>query len=219
MRRVAGVVPGLLALTLVLAGCGSTSDPGPPAPAAPAGAATDPAGSVSEALSTPAQDTVYPDVGQPGIDALHYGLGLSWDAEHATLTGNEALQFRATRTAPQFQLDLAHQLTVGKVWLDGRAVPFTHPAKNLIVDAPVTAGDRHLLQLTYSGTPEPVVAPTDRADFDTTGWTTTRDRSVWTMQEPYGAYSWYAVNDHPSDKALLRLHDPGPRVDGGRRQR
>jgi aminopeptidase N len=30
------------------------------------------------------------------------------------------------------------------------------------------------------------------------------------MQEPYGAYSWYAVNDHPSDKAFydVTIHAP-----------
>ena len=69
-----------------------------------------------------------------------------------------------------------------------------------------------MLQLTYSGTPEPVRAPTDRRDFDTTGWTTTADGTVWTMQEPYGAYSWYAVNDQPSDKAFydIRISAPSP---------
>ena len=38
--------------------------------------------------------------------------------------------------------------------------------------------------------PEPVKAPTDRPDFDTTGWTTMPDGSAWTMQEPFGAYTW-----------------------------
>ena len=39
------------------------------------------------------------------------------------------------------------------------------------------------------------------------------------MQEPYGAYSWYAVNDQPSDKALydFTITAPAPMV--GRRQR
>ena len=83
-----------------------------------------------------------------------------------------------------------------------------------MVESPVTTGDRHVVQLTYSGTPEPVVAPTDRPDFSTTGWTTVSDGSVWTMQEPYGAYTWYAVNDQPSDKAFydLTIDAPAPMV-------
>jgi aminopeptidase N len=122
--------------------------------------------------------------------------------------------FRAARTGTSFQLDLAHELTVGQAWLDGRSVPFTHEAKDLAVDHAVTSGDRHVLQLTYSGTPEPVAAPTDRPDFTSTGWTTTDDGSVWTMQEPYGAYSWYAVNDQPSDKAFydVTIDAPAPMV-------
>ena len=105
------------------------------------------------------------------------------------------------------------------MWLDGRSVSFTHPGKDLVVEAPVTRGDRHVLQLTYSGTPEPVVAPTDRGDFETTGWTTTDDGSVWTMQEPYGAYSWYAVNDQPVRQGVLRPHHRRAEGDGGGRQR
>lgn len=213
MRR---LLPALaLALALSLTGCGSAaSGVGPPVPAA-AGSATDVGTTAYDAaVSKPLEDSVYPDVGDPSVDALHYALNLTWNARHDVLTGKETLLFRAARTGTHVQLDLAHQLTVGTVWLDGQSVSFTHQAKNLVVDAPVTVGERHVLQLTYSGTPEPVKAPTDRGDFSTTGWTTRADGSVWTMQEPYGAYSWYAVNDQPSDKAFydFRIDAPGQMV-------
>jgi aminopeptidase N len=214
-RAASAALAPLVVLALPTAGCGTTSsDAGPPAPAATGPAADSGTTAYDAALSTPREDTVYPDVGHPGVDALHYDLHLSWDSTHVTLTGTETLLFRAAATASSFRLDLAHQLAVSRVWLDGRAVPFSHPGKDLVVDAPVTSGDRHVLQLTYSGVPEPVVAPTDRSDFDTTGWTTTDDGSIWTMQEPYGAYSWYAVDDHPSDKAFydFTIDAPGSMV-------
>jgi aminopeptidase N len=88
-------------------------------------------------------------------------------------------------------------------------------AKTLVVKHVVNQDSRHLLQLTYSGTPEPVAAPTDRLDFSTTGWTVAGDGTVWTMQEPYGAYSWYAVNDHPSDKAFYDVTIHAPKGDTG----
>jgi aminopeptidase N len=112
------------------------------------------------------------------------------------------------------QLDLARQLLVQHVWLDGKTVPSEHASKNLVVTSPVTADSRHVLQIAYSGTPEPVAAPTDRIDFSTTGWTIARDGTVWTMQEPYGAYTWYAVNDQPSDKAFydVTIHAPPGQV-------
>jgi aminopeptidase N len=213
MRR---LVPALgAALALTLSGCGAAaSQAGPPAPVSSGVGADAGTTAYDAAVSRPLEDSVYPQVGDPGVDALHYDLDLGWDARHEVLTGKETLLFRAARTGPHFQLDLEHQLTVSHVWLDGKPVPFTHQAKNLVVDAAVTVGDRHVLELTYSGTPEPVKAPTDRGDFTTTGWTTQGDGSIWTMQEPYGAYSWYAVNDQPSDKAFydFRINAPGGMV-------
>lgn len=208
MRRVLPALVAALALGLTSCGSGSSA----PAPAV-TGAGGDPRTTAYEAaVGTPREDSVYPDVGDPSVDALHYDLRLSWDPEARVLTGTESVLLRVARTGDHLQLDLAHQLEVGSVWLDGRSVPFTHAAKDLVVRTPVTEGDRHLLQLTYSGTPEPVSAPTDRSDFSTTGWTTTADGSVWTMQEPYGAYSWYAVNDHPSDKAFYDVTVSTPRA-------
>jgi aminopeptidase N len=207
------VLPALAAsLALLVSGCGAGSDGAPPAPSVTGDAGRTDSTAYDAAVSRSQEDTVYPDVGDPGVDALHYDLHLSWDPRRENLTATETLLLRATRTADHLQLDLAHQLTVGHVWLDGHSVSFTHPGKDLVVDAPVTRDARHVLQLTYSGTPEPVVAPTDRGDFETTGWTTTDDGSVWTMQEPYGAYSWYAVNDHPSDKAFYDVTIDAPKA-------
>jgi len=209
MRRIAS---GLLVLVaLVATGCGPDPDVEPlPAPkiAGPAGQVHTRA--YDAALSEPREDSVYPDVGDPGVDALHYDLRIGWDPERSELGASETVLFRATRTADHVQLDLARPLDVRAVWLDGHEVSFVHDAKDLVVEAPVKADTRHLLQLSYRGTPEPVKAPTDRSDFNTTGWTTTTDGSVWTMQEPFGAYSWYAVNDQPSDKAFydISLYSP-----------
>ncbi|MGZ5400347.1 MAG: M1 family aminopeptidase, partial [Nocardioides sp.] len=98
------------------------------------------------------------------------------------------------------------------VSLDGTPVAFEQAGKDLVVTADVATDERYVVALDYSGVPEPVEAPTTRDDVPALGWTTMPDGAVWTMQEPFGAYSWYAVNDHPSDKALydftLRVPDP-----------
>jgi aminopeptidase N len=205
----------LALLGMLAAGCGSsTPAASPPAPTV-TGTAADPSTTAYDAArSDPQRDSVYPDVGDPGVDALHYTLDLTWDAKTETLSDTETLLFRATTSADHVQLDFASQLTVSHVWLDGKAVSFEHPGKNLMVEQPVAANSRHVLQLTYAGIPEPVVAPTDRPDFSTSGWTVAPDRTVWTMQEPYGAYSWYAVNDQPSDKAFydVTIHAPQGQV-------
>lgn len=215
---------GLAALgaaSLLLAGCSSPDDPPPADPSpAPGPATPDPAhpapsggpGDLAPALSEPAEDSYYPQVGDPGVDALHYDLTLDWDPASSTLRGEEVLTFRATETADDVRLDLGEPLEVTAITLDGAPVEATHDGDVLVVDAPVEADARHELAIAYSGTPEPVESPTTRDDVSTVGWTTTDSGETWTMQEPYGAFTWYAVNDHPSDKALydLTLTVPAP---------
>jgi aminopeptidase N len=157
------------------------------------------------ALSTPVEDSVYPDEGDPSVDALHYGLDLAWSPDTRTLDGDATIELRSTATADHLQLDLGQPLVVGVVTLDGDDVEFQHDGKNLVVDAPVQKDQRYVLDIRYSGTPEPTPAPTNRSDFTTTGWTITPDGETWTMQEPFGAFTWYPVNDQPSDKAFYDI--------------
>lgn len=196
-------VAALLACALLLAGCTSEGDrpPTPSAQASPAPTGQEP-GDPAEGFSTPVEDRVYPDVGDPGVDALHYDLRLDWAPDTGRLEAVETLELRATADADHLQLDLARPLEVQGLTLDGTDATYQHRGKDLLIEAPVTRDSRHTLVIRYGGNPRPVPAPVQRHDFSTTGWTVTSDGGAWTMQEPYGAYSWYAVNDQPSDKAL-----------------
>jgi len=220
---------GLLAAAVLLAGC-TADDPDPagnPTPTASASteASTevvhddgpptpvdDPA--LDVALSEPVEDSVYPEVGDPGVDALHYDLDLHWAPTGRTLDALETLVFRSTADAERFQLDFSKVLTATSVTLDGEAVEFEQVGKDLVVHTPVSRDQRYSLEIAYAGTPQPAAAPTTRRDFNTTGWTITDDGETWTMQEPYGAFTWYAVNDQPADKALydFTLSVPAPWV-------
>ena len=160
------------------------------------------------------EDSVYPDVGDPSVDALHYDLDVTWDPDSGTLTGAEELTFRSTGDADHVQLDLIPQLEVSAVEVDGAGAEFEHTGKDLVIDGDFLEGSQYAVSVAYSGTPEPVAAPTTRRDFSTTGFTIASDGSAWTMQEPFGAYTWYAVNDQPSDKAFydFTLRAPAPMV-------
>ncbi len=228
MRAVAFLTSALTCAAL-LAGCTSEDDTPPaptpaPSPAtgspstSPTSSASGPSdaatGDAAEGYSTPVEDRNYPDVGDPGVDALHYDLDLTWQPATRTLEGVETLDLRATEDADHLQLDLARPLEVEKVLLDGAPAVHRHRGKDLVVEADVATDELHTLVITYAGRPRPVPAPVQRSDFDSTGWTVTDDGATWTMQEPYGAYTWYAVNDQPSDKALydFTLRVPAPFV-------
>ena len=51
------------------------------------------------AAGDPLEDSVYPDVGDPSVDALHYDLDVAWDPEGRTLTGEEAAAVRDAAVA------------------------------------------------------------------------------------------------------------------------
>lgn len=200
----------LAVLGVLLAGCSGADRPPESAPSTDV--ALDPDVDLDLALSAPVEDRVYPDVGDPGVDALHYDLDLTWDPDTSLLDGTEHLTFRSTQDSPRFRLDLAPEMDVSHVRIDGDGVGFEQRGKNLVVTADVVADQRYVAEIEYAGMPRPVAAPTTRPDAGLVGWTTMGDGSTWTMQEPFGAYSWYAVNDQPADKALydftLRVPDP-----------
>jgi aminopeptidase N len=165
------------------------------------------------ARSQPVEDPNYPAKGDPSVDALHYGLKLHWAPKHRKLKGKATIVFRATAAESRIQLDLGKPLKVRGVHLDGRTVSFSHPGKNLVVaaGAVLVKDSRHTLTVRYAGRPKHVKAPTDRSDIAHLGWTVTKGGEVWTMQEPFGAYSWYPVNDQPSDKAFYDVRISAPK--------
>ena len=224
--RSARPLAALAAGVLVLAGCGEmTSSGGGKVADGPAESsmpsdptateAVDPPPSDLElAVSETREDSVYPEIGDPSVDALHYDLTLDWDPETDTLTGQEVLTFRATETADEFQLDFGEPLEISSVTLDGQEVEVSRDGKDLVVAAPVEQDQRYELAIAYAGTPEPVEGPTTRSDLTTVGFHIDPDHETWTIQEPRGAFTWFAANDQPADKAFydFTLSVPSPWV-------
>jgi aminopeptidase N len=224
MNRTAGgarLRTGALVLlpALALAACGSHRVPSGQAPtgaptSTPSGTPSDAgAGDLAIARSETREDSVYPDIGDPLVDALHYDLGLTWDPAKDRLTGREVLTFRATGDSATIPLDFNEQLAISELTVDGQPVEHAVAGTHLTVEHPIEADEQYELGLTYAGTPAPAPAPSTRSDFTQgVGWSVTGDHETWTLQEPYGAFTWYAVNDQPSDKALydFTLTVPSP---------
>ncbi|MET7399405.1 M1 family metallopeptidase [Dactylosporangium sp. NPDC005572] len=159
----------------------------------------------ADGTSTPVADPLYPGYGNPAIDVLHYGLALTWAPEAKTLSGRATIRLRAVRAVPQVRLDFSSAYTVGKASVDGTAATAGFAGEDLTVDRPLAAGAVATLVVEYTGTPRTVPMPSHRGDAEPLGLTVTADGELWTMQEPYGASTWYPVSDQPSDKALYDI--------------
>ncbi|MGI8613575.1 MAG: M1 family metallopeptidase [Nocardioidaceae bacterium] len=166
------------------------------------------------AESAPVEDPYYPDTSNPEVDVLHYFLDLAYNDNQ--LSGIATVTFRATMPTQTIRLDLADALEVAKVTLDDTDVVFRHAESGLTMTTRrLKPGRTHTVVIEYSGAPEPVPAPSKRSDLDAgLGWNTERDGTVYALQEPYGAFTWYPANDHPSDKALYdaRITTSSPNV-------
>ncbi|MFC4144636.1 M1 family metallopeptidase [Micromonospora mangrovi] len=199
----------LLLPPLLVAGC--TSAPKTPATGDSA-ASTSPSPSApaidytawQAGKSTPVADPVYPDRGTAALDVLHYGLTLDWAPPTKTLTGTATLQIRPTKDAPNLVLDFM-PYQVDAVMLDGTTVTGAVAKEKLTVAAPVTADKPVTLVVKYHGSPKTTPMPSHRSDVEPLGLTVTREGGLWTMQEPFGAFTWYPANDMPSDEALYDI--------------
>ncbi len=175
----------------------------------PAGLAA--AGPLDRGLSSPVEDSYYPAKGDPSVDALRYALRLRWEPGKRMLHGQATIRLRAAQRATAIRLDLSHRLRVTRVHVDGRRTAFAHNANHLAVRRPLRRGQRHSVRVQYRGTPGPVSAPGSRGDAHRVGLRIMGNNQLRTMQEPFGAFTWYPVNDQPSDKALYDVRITAPK--------
>ncbi len=180
---------------------GDATSGGAPAPAGEA-AVLPPEEALVTAVSHPVEDPYYPATSNPEVDVLHYYLELSWRDD--ILTGEATVTFRAATTTDTVRLDLSRALQTSRVLLDEAPILFDHPGDGLMMaTGPLAADSQHTLTIDYQGSPQPTPAPSSRSDTtEGLGWQTAGNGTVYMYQEPYGAFTWYPVNDHPSDEAL-----------------
>jgi aminopeptidase N len=207
VRRARVLVCVSTAVAVLLAGCGTSVTTGgrpltprPPGASAPAENKTN-----TDGTSTPVADPLYPAYGNPAIDVQHYGLALGWVPATKTLTGEATIKLRAVTAAPSVRLDFSSPYQITKLSIDGATATGKLAGGDLTVDHPLAAGAVATLVVGYQGTPGTVPMPSHRGDTEPLGLTVTTQGELWTMQEPYGASTWYPANDQPSDKALYDI--------------
>ena len=155
-------------------------------------------------------DPLFPEVGNGGYDAQHYGVELNWTAANAFVAGTGVtMTAEATQDLSELSLDL-EGLTVDTVTVDGAQAGFARvapvacssappcpPTKLVITPGdPIETGDEFTVRVAYTGTPMRHTDP----DGSDEGWTDTPD-GAFVVNEPVGAMTWIPVNNHPIDKA------------------
>ena len=157
-------------------------------------------------------DPYFPDIGNGGYDVTHYDLDLTVD-----IAGVDAIQAVATIDLDtivdldRFSFDFTG-LSVSAADVDGEPAQFEQTDNKLRLTPATTlaAGTPHIVTIEYAGTPTTVDSGTRIGQI---GWYDQQVASV-AIGEPYGARTWYPVNDHPTDKATysIRLNVPEPSV-------
>ena len=186
--------------TLLIAGCGQTAPMGKPGSEGPPAASKD---DLKAGRSEPVTDSMYPDYGHENIDVLHYGLDLDYDPESKHLSGIVALTIRPVSDADKLELDFSEAMKVTRLAVDGKDAKYDLDEWDLTVDTKLSADKNIELEVAYEGTPKLVPAPAEREDMaEGLGASVGDDGQLWAFQEPYGAMTWYPVNDQPSDEAM-----------------
>jgi aminopeptidase N len=157
-------------------------------------------------------DPYYPTIGNTGYDVLHYDLDLTVEiAGIDTIRGVATIDLRTTADLDRLSFDFV-AMVADKVLIDGVVVDGGQTASKLRVrpSATLPANTTHTVVVEYSGSPSTVESGTRIGSI---GW---YDRALASVAigEPFGARTWYPVNDHPSDKATysIRLNVEAPLV-------
>jgi aminopeptidase N len=202
-----------LAAVLVVVGC--TTGSAPPDTAAPA--TTVPRATSTTALvgidaAAGLGDRLFPDLGNVGYDVISYDIDLTLDTALVAVRGITEIEAEATLPLRSFSLDFVGH-TVRQVEVDGATAGFRRDGRELRIDprAVIPAGRRFLVSVGYEGRLQPV----DLSVFPfETGWQRGADGSVFLLSQPDGASGVFPANDHPRDRADVRLtvRVPAPHV-------
>ncbi len=146
-----------------------------------------------------AGDPYFPGMGNGGYDVGHYDIRLAFDPGTTAITATTTILARATQNLSRFDLDFQGPLTISRLSVDGHDAAFTRSgAQELVITPPhgLRKGRPFLVSVTYSGVPQKIDDPA----LGVSGWVATKDGAV-ALNQPFGAATYYPVNDTPEDKA------------------
>lgn len=227
MRRVGkvrGMTRRLLAsvVALLLVACGTApgvrterADQAPPRPPTDGGSAVPSSQPTTETADTGESgdtgdtgdgvgDVLFPDLGNPGLDVLHYDVDLSYDSITDTIEGMVGLDAALTTDRTEITLD-AIGLATSEVTVDGRTARAVTdgPELRITLPEPASAGDEIRIEVAYRA----ATAERSSAIGLPNGWFNTIGGS-YVLNEPDGAHV-DALQRPPQRQGHVHLHHLG----------
>ena len=148
-----------------------------------------------------AGDPFFPSAGNGGYDVQSYEISLHIDPVSGRIAGTGVVTATALQDLAGFYLDLLG-LDVSGVQVDGKTAPWDRSGQELKITCPATLekGDTFKATISYSGVPAAL-----SSKLFSLGWQKVDD-TIFTLDEPQGAATWFPVNDTPADKATYTFH-------------
>ncbi|HEX6023801.1 MAG TPA: M1 family metallopeptidase [Solirubrobacter sp.] len=147
-------------------------------------------------------DPDFPLDGNGGYDVSHYDLNFEYDPSTDVLRGLERIDAKAKQNLSSFNLDLVG-MNVRAVFVEGDKARWRREGDELVITPRkgLRSGRKFSTVIAYDGVP---------VGLEGAGFIHTDDGTLVAGQ-PHVAASWYAVNDHPLDKASYTFRIAVPR--------
>lgn len=150
----------------------------------------------------PVIDPYLPDNGNFGYRVSRYALDLEYKVSSNRLTGTATITAVTLASLQSFSLDLADNLSVTKVSVNGRRpAHFGASAGKLRIrlGAALPAGSAMSIVVRYGGSPRPIRTVWGEVGFEELS------NGALVAGQPNGSPSWFPCDDHPSSKASYRI--------------
>ncbi len=151
-------------------------------------------------------DPYVPREGNGGYRVGRYVIDVRFNPETDRIRATTVIHARSTQNLSRFNLDL-YSLTVDSVTVDGQKAAFHRQPRELIVRPAKGIRDGHAfkVKVAYHGKPKTLKDP----HLGKSGWFNTKDGAT-VVGEPEAGMFWFPVNEHPSDKARIRVRATVP---------
>lgn len=150
-------------------------------------------------------DSYFPADGNGGYDALRYGIRVRYDLASGELVGRARVKVRATQRLSSLNLDLL--LPASKVRVNGKAAAFSKPTRHELkvqLRPALQKGETARIAVSYAG------RPATASYLGEANWLA-NSREMVAMNQPHMAPWWFPANDHPSDRAKIKVRIAVPR--------